>query len=199
MEHDIIYKQMNGPPSKRLEALVEILKGNVNQAEVIGKEIEDVQIEDIDDRVRLGFEKLEPQCQSAEFDSLAAAGKMAARVADEVIQQKSKILAEIADHLSESRREQHGWHQSYEVSKCLQALYQCDYKAQKQRNPERVAGTCRCFLQSEKYLSWIKSESSDLVHHQDIFFRPVETSLSSEHSKTRVRLSIEHRYCHFNL
>ena len=180
MEHDVIYKEKNGPPSKRLRRLIEILKANVNQAEVVSQEIEEVQLEDINKRVRRGLEELEPQRQSAGFDFRAAVEKLADGVTDQLLQQHSDYLR-IADEFIGSRRDQKQWRQIDEVSRCLQALFKPDCKTQKQRNPDRVPGTCQWFLKNEKYHSWIKSQSSDLVRISDLLFlRSSSTSFSSK-------------------
>lgn len=103
MEHDVIYKEKNGPPSKRLVALIEILKANVNQAEVIGQEIE--VLDDINTRSRLGLEEVERQRRSAGFDFRAAVEKLADGVTDHLLQKYTDDLARIADEILGSRRD----------------------------------------------------------------------------------------------
>lgn len=70
---------------------------------------------------------------------------------------------EVAKEIHNVRLQEQGWHQSVEQCKCLQALYLCDYKAQKARNPNRVPGTCQWLLRNENFRHWSESTSSDLV------------------------------------
>jgi hypothetical protein len=46
---------------------------------------------------------------------------------------------------------------------CLLALYTSDYESHKKRNDPPVEGTCRWFLQHEKYLHWHASNVSELL------------------------------------
>ncbi|KAI9736970.1 MAG: hypothetical protein M1834_000559 [Cirrosporium novae-zelandiae] len=39
----------------------------------------------------------------------------------------------------------------------------CEYKTQKDTNPERTEGTCKWFLKSEKYQNWRRSQKDDLL------------------------------------
>ena len=55
------------------------------------------------------------------------------------------------------------WIRTEEESRCLQSLFTSDYEASKARNPDRVPGTCKWFLQSEKYNKWKENQLSDLL------------------------------------
>ena len=157
LEHDVIYKQKQGPPDRKIAALIEMLKGNANQGEIISQQIEDLQIEE---HLRPGFEKLLSQRRTAGFDSRPGMADLAAEVAGTVVRQDSEKFEKVILELT-SRTED--WRRTDEESKCLQVLYQSDYRAQKARNPDRVPGTCKWFLNNSKYGSWIEKESSDLV------------------------------------
>lgn len=45
----------------------------------------------------------------------------------------------------------------------MQCLYKSDYKSHKDRNPERVPGTCEWLLQDEMYLRWWEEQKSSLL------------------------------------
>ena len=61
------------------------------------------------------------------------------------------------------RREQKYWHRTDEESRCLQALCTSTYEDHKNRNPPRVHGTCLWFLKHERFHSWLRRDSSDLL------------------------------------
>lgn len=50
-----------------------------------------------------------------------------------------------------------------EERECLQALYPGDYKRHKDRNPERVDGTCRWVLDHQLYAEWLRMNQSTLL------------------------------------
>lgn len=50
-----------------------------------------------------------------------------------------------------------------EERECLQALYPGDYKRHKDRNPERVDGTCRWVLDHQLYAKWLRMNQSTLL------------------------------------
>lgn len=50
-----------------------------------------------------------------------------------------------------------------EELKCLQALRNSEYEEVKDRNPERLEGTCRWFLEHDHFRHWQQSSSSNLL------------------------------------
>lgn len=50
-----------------------------------------------------------------------------------------------------------------EERECLQTLYPGDYKRYKDRNPERVDGTCRWVLDHQLYTEWLRMNQSKLT------------------------------------
>ena len=52
---------------------------------------------------------------------------------------------------------------SADETKCLQCLYPSDYEFHRQRNPDRVQGTCMWFLQHKKYRHWRQEQKSSLL------------------------------------
>ena len=55
------------------------------------------------------------------------------------------------------------WHHTDEEAACLQALRTSAYEEYKARNPKRVPGTCRWFLENEKYNRWLEERRSSLL------------------------------------
>ena len=59
------------------------------------------------------------------------------------------------------------WHkmsaQDEKVNKCLRMLYTCPYRDRKERNSERVPGTCEWFTTHSRFQDWIKNQSSCLL------------------------------------
>lgn len=70
---------------------------------------------------------------------------------------------QIAADLRQGVEEQRRWHQTDEESRCLQALCTSTYEDRKNRNPNRVPGTCKWFLNNEKFREWAMNDSSDLL------------------------------------
>lgn len=61
-------------------------------------------------------------------------------------------------------REEQGQHQrSKKERACLSALDKTNYKDYKNNNPDRIFGTCKWFLNSEKFSKWRQSRNSDLL------------------------------------
>ncbi|KAK4697268.1 hypothetical protein P7C71_g791, partial [Lecanoromycetidae sp. Uapishka_2] len=85
-------------------------------------------------------------------------------------EQYSKLLVSQGKHFEslmievmESRAEQSKLHYDEAESRCLHALSKSTYEDYKNRNPDRVAGTCEWFLQSHRYRTWFESKTSDLL------------------------------------
>ena len=76
-------------------------------------------------------------------------------------------LQHTADHIltgvEQFSKEQQQWHRTDEESRCLQALCTSTYEDHKDRNPDRVPGTCLWFLKHQRYGDWLASDSSDLL------------------------------------
>lgn len=70
---------------------------------------------------------------------------------------------QIAADLKQAIEEQRGWHRTDEESLCLQALCNSTYEDRKNRNPDRVPGTCQWFLNNDKFHEWAENDSSDLL------------------------------------
>jgi ankyrin repeat domain-containing protein 50 len=49
------------------------------------------------------------------------------------------------------------------VNKCLQMLYTCPYKDRKERNDERVPGTCEWFTTHPRFEEWNENEMPSLL------------------------------------
>ncbi|KAH0551420.1 hypothetical protein GP486_007365 [Trichoglossum hirsutum] len=49
------------------------------------------------------------------------------------------------------------------AKKCLQTLYTCPYKVRKDRNKERVPGTCEWFTGHPRFRTWAESETSSVL------------------------------------
>ena len=70
---------------------------------------------------------------------------------------------QMAVALRQGIEEQRDWHRSKEEIECLQALCASTYVDHKNRNPDRVPGTCQWLLSSEKFHEWAESDSSELL------------------------------------
>jgi hypothetical protein len=59
------------------------------------------------------------------------------------------------------------WHkmsaQDEKVNRCLRMLYACPYRDRKERNSERVPGTCEWFTNHSRFQDWNKNQSSSLL------------------------------------
>ena len=99
-----------------------------------------------------------------------AAWKEQERRMDELFRSQEKhyrllqqTTEEVAANLRQGIEEQRGWHQTEEESRCLQALCTSTYEDRKNRNPDRVPGTCQWLMKNDKFLKWAESDSSDLL------------------------------------
>jgi len=68
----------------------------------------------------------------------------------------------LADH-SNQTGEQNFWQPSQKEADCHQSLRTSDYESYKERNPDRVEGTCRWFLEHPHFQYWWKSKTSNLL------------------------------------
>lgn len=68
----------------------------------------------------------------------------------------------LADH-SNQKEEQNFWQPSQKEVDCHQSLRTSDYESYKERNPDRVEGTCRWFLEHPHFQYWWKSKTSNLL------------------------------------
>ena len=68
----------------------------------------------------------------------------------------------VLDH-SNQTGEQTFWQPSQKEVDCHQSLRTSDYESYKERNPDRVEGTCRWFLEHPHFQYWWKSKTSNLL------------------------------------
>jgi ankyrin repeat domain-containing protein 50 len=66
------------------------------------------------------------------------------------------LLAE----LKAGREEQKDWHRNEEESRCYESLRTTDYEFNKNKNPDRIPGTCKWFLRHPRYQTWQAEEAS---------------------------------------
>ena len=74
-----------------------------------------------------------------------------------------KQHVEIIEELKVSRTEKNTRQQTKEEHECHQAFRTSDYEAYKKRNPDKVAGTCRWFLDHPNYNYWLENPGSGLL------------------------------------
>lgn len=79
----------------------------------------------------------------------------ASRKEDEVFQQQ------LLQELQQARNENRERHVTHEESQCLGCLRTNDYELDKERNPDRIPGTCEWFLQHSKYKQWREATKSN--------------------------------------
>lgn len=78
-------------------------------------------------------------------------------------QSLEQTAGQIAADLRQGFEEQRDWHRTEEESQCLQALCTSTYVDHKDIKPDRVPGTCRWFLDNNKFHEWAESETSELL------------------------------------
>jgi ankyrin repeat domain-containing protein 50 len=88
--------------------------------------------------------------QNHEVDKLLKAS----RIQDE--EYEKRLLAEV----KAGREEQKDWHRKEEESRCYESLRTTDYEFNKDKNPDRVPGTCEWFLQHLRYRKWLDEQAS---------------------------------------
>ena len=62
--------------------------------------------------------------------------------------------------LKTARDEETAWQHMTEESQCCESLRTTDYLFHKEKNPDRITGTCQWFLDHRKYKEWLRNESS---------------------------------------
>ena len=67
------------------------------------------------------------------------------------------------EELRDIRVEQRSWRLTDKEERCLQTLRTSEYEKHKARNPDRVDGTCRWFLDHQNYKAWYESKKSALL------------------------------------
>ena len=68
----------------------------------------------------------------------------------------------LADH-SNQTEQPNNWRLGQKERECHQSLRTSDYESHKERNPDRVEGTCRWFLEHPHFQYWWKSKKSSLL------------------------------------
>ena len=68
----------------------------------------------------------------------------------------------LADHSNQTERP-NNWQLGQKERECHQSLRTSDYESHKERNPDRVEGTCRWFLEHPHFQYWWKSQKSNLL------------------------------------
>ena len=69
----------------------------------------------------------------------------------------------LENELEFGREQQRQQERSKEERACLSALDKTKYKDYKNHNPDQILGTCKWFLESEKFSNWRQSKQSDLL------------------------------------
>ncbi|KAL9119561.1 MAG: hypothetical protein Q9187_003885 [Circinaria calcarea] len=82
--------------------------------------------------------------------------KVQERLEESHIQDQAFILTE----LKASRAEQELYHTTSEESDCYECLRTTDYESNKNKNPDRIPGTCEWFLGHMKYRNWLDEQAS---------------------------------------
>ena len=125
-----------------------ILKG-VKESETACDQL--MRIIDVKDQ-RASMKQLETKLkkQNHEVDKLLKVS----RIQDE--EYEKRLLAEV----KAGREEQKEWHRSEEESRCYESLRTTNYEFNKNKNPDRVPGTCEWFLQHPRYRKWLDEQAS---------------------------------------
>ena len=81
------------------------------------------------------------------------------RLLQELEQFHTELLAEIKD----GRKERNEQYRNEREKECHQIFRESEYEACKNRNPDRVRGTCEWFLTDDKFIDWEGSKNSRLL------------------------------------
>ena len=95
-----------------------------------------------------GIKDQEIICQKL-FDTVKHEVSIESR--DKKQEQRVRSLLEKLDDIKDTIS---GLHRGDEETKCFETLRTSDYRAAKDRNPQRLPGTCRWFLEHPKYQEW---------------------------------------------
>ncbi|MCJ1251264.1 hypothetical protein MMC30_008495 [Trapelia coarctata] len=84
------------------------------------------------------------------------------RIKKYVLGSPTKLALRASYHRNQTG-EPNFWQPSQQEINCHQSLRTSDYESHKERNPDRVEGTCRWFLEHSHFQYWWKSKTSKLL------------------------------------
>ena len=127
------------------ESMLGTVKQSATNCEIL------MQIIDTEDRrKRLGKLETLLSDQNKQVEELIRSSKI----------QDEKYMKSLLVETKTAREEEAAWNHMTEEARCCEALRTTDYKFQKEKNPDRIPGTCQWFLNHPKYQQWQNGEGS---------------------------------------